>query len=285
MLQIRFDILGIRLSFEGPAEIGRPVEALLERFPETERNRIGSDLRARVAGRSRSFVVDLETEDERQQFELEKPVQVFGLIYSWLFDRLAPADSDSLGLHAAAVASPARTVVLPAPARHGKSTLALALATRGTEVLCDELTILDRGSGKVRPVPVAVGCRSDTFRLLQGRLPSPASQIGGVRLFRVAEPGSSNPLTTVVAVDDSCPDGFDGEPRLGRLTCTEGVIALLRQLRAPDALAHLCRTEENGFGGLVTELAQTLTDVRFYRLSPGRLDSMVDAVESVLAGN
>ncbi len=280
MLQIRFDLFGARLSFDGPLEIGRPVEALLERFPTTTRNEIGPELNARVARRGRSFAVDLEAEGRRRQFELETPVQVFGLIYSWLFDRLAPADSESLGLHAAAVGSPTRMVVLPASANLGKSTLALGLAARGTDVFCDELTLLDRRSGEMRPVPVAIGCRADTFRLLEEQLPPPAAEIGGVRLFRVAEPGSSCRLTAIVVVEAS--GGVGDEPRLGRLTCTEGVIELLRQLRAPDALAGLCRSEERGFGGLVTQLALTLRDVRFYRLSRGRLDSMIDAVESVL---
>ncbi len=282
MLQIGFAIPRISLFFEGPSEILRAVEALLEWFPSASEDRIDSQLNARVTRQGRSFAVSLEAEDRLDRFELDEPVQVFGLIYAWLLDNLAPADSKRLGFHAATVASPTRTVMLPAPAKHGKSTLALALAARGNDVLCDELTVLDRSSGYASPLPLAIGCRADTFRLLQGRLPAPIAEIGGVRLFRVAEPGPPLPLTTVVIVEKPGPGGFCGEPHLNRLTCTEGVIESLRQLRAPDALAHLFRSEEHGFGGLVTGLAKTLKEIRFYSLAPGRLDPMVDAIESVL---
>ncbi len=284
MIQNRFDIAGTSLSYEGPSEILRAVEALLEWFPSTSGIRIPPRLRARVIPKGRSFAVSLEAEKRRDRFELDEPVQVFGLIYAWLFDKLAPADSKTLGLHAATVASPTGALVLPAPAKHGKSTLALALAARGNDVHCDELTFLDRPSGYVSPLPLAIGCRADTFRLLQGRLPAPTAEIGGVRLFRVAEPRPPRPLTTVVIVAKPGPGGYGGEPHLSRLSCTEGIIELLRQLRAPDALAHLFQSEENGFGGLVTELAQTLKKVSFFRLAPGGLDPTVDTIESVLNG-
>jgi hypothetical protein len=90
----------------------------------------------------------------------------------------------------------------------------------------------------------------------------------------------------VAEVDDidlTAPD-FSAEPALTRLRTVDGVLGMLRHLRGFGALEEIVGSTPDGFGGLVASLGAALRDVRFYRLSPGRLPSLVRAIAAGVAG-
>lgn len=73
-----------------------------------------------------------------------------------------------LHLHAGAVASQGRLVILPAASGSGKTSLTARLVAAGCEYFSDEVVLLERGTGRVRPAPVSL-CVKDSGADLLGR--------------------------------------------------------------------------------------------------------------------
>jgi hypothetical protein len=71
-------------------------------------------------------------------------------------------------IHAASVAHRGRALVLAGPSGAGKTTLALALAALGLELLSDELAVLDPASGLVHPYRRRLHVRPGTPELVRG---------------------------------------------------------------------------------------------------------------------
>lgn len=71
-------------------------------------------------------------------------------------------------IHAASVAHRGRALVLAGPSGAGKTTLALALAALGFELLSDELAVLDPASGLVHPYRRRLHVRPGTPELVRG---------------------------------------------------------------------------------------------------------------------
>jgi hypothetical protein len=90
-------------------------------------------------------------------------------------------------------------------------------------------------------------------------------------------------VTTVEDLDAPRPD-FDSEPVLTRLPASEGVLALFRHLRGFGAIKDLSEATPGGFGALLIDLAGAMREVGMYRLTPGRLPAMIEALESVVPG-
>jgi HprK-related kinase A len=72
-----------------------------------------------------------------------------------------------LMLHAAVIARDGRAVILPAPPGSGKSTLCAALVHRGWRLLSDELTLIDRDSGLITPLPRPVSLKNQSIEVIQ----------------------------------------------------------------------------------------------------------------------
>jgi hypothetical protein len=74
---------------------------------------------------------------------------------------------------------------------------------------------------------------------------------------------------------------YDSEPQLMSIPSVAGVIELVKKIH-PAQLGQMIRTE---FGGrmplMVEELSRLVRDARFYKLTPGRLSSMVEAKEAL----
>jgi len=87
-------------------------------------------------------------------------------------------------------------------------------------------------------------------------------------------------VTAVEDLDLPAPD-FEATPALDRLTTTEGILALFRHLRGFGAIRELVDATPGGFGALLIDLAGSLREVAFYRLTPGRLPEMIEAIEGV----
>ena len=74
-------------------------------------------------------------------------------------------DRGDFGLHAAAVEVEGAAILLAAPGRHGKTTLALAFHSRGYRLLTEDTTCCRLASGPLLlPGPTSVRLRPDIFR-------------------------------------------------------------------------------------------------------------------------
>lgn len=76
-----------------------------------------------------------------------------------------------LMLHAAVIARDGRAVILPAPPGSGKSTLCAGLVNRGWRLLSDELTLIDRGTGRITPLPRPVSLKNQSIEVIRAFAP------------------------------------------------------------------------------------------------------------------
>jgi hypothetical protein len=76
-----------------------------------------------------------------------------------------------LMLHAAVIARDGRAMILPAPPGSGKSTLCAGLVNRGWRLLSDELTLIDRTTGLITPLPRPVSLKNESIAVIRSFAP------------------------------------------------------------------------------------------------------------------
>lgn len=189
---------------------------------------------------------------------------------------------DNLVLHAGAVASHGRAVVMPGSSNRGKSTLTAALVRAGFRYLTDEAAALaptlscraypkaialDPGSFSLFPElrPAAIGRSPATSRLFE-QMARREWHIAPETIGTVGEP---TPVHAVV-----CPHWRAGaSTRVARLTPTEALHTLLS-----DAF-------DFGSGGqpVFETLTKLVSEVPVYRVGYGDLDDAIAAVTDLVA--
>jgi HprK-related kinase A len=75
-------------------------------------------------------------------------------------------------IHAAVVGKKGLTLVLPGEPGAGKSTLCAALVNSGWRLLSDELTLIDRQTGLIFPVPRPVSLKNDSIDIIKQAFPA-----------------------------------------------------------------------------------------------------------------
>jgi HprK-related kinase A len=70
-------------------------------------------------------------------------------------------------IHAAVVEKNGLAAILPAPPGSGKSTLAAGLALSGWRLLSDELTLIDRKTGLIQPLPRPVSLKNQSIDVIR----------------------------------------------------------------------------------------------------------------------
>ncbi len=191
-------------------------------------------------------------------------------------------------VHGCALRTPAGALVITAPSRAGKTTLALTLAARGYPLVADDAVILDpspaqgRGRPSLRPLPFVPRARPETavrFGLpVRERLRPP----GRVRL------GDPVPLAAFVLLDRRSPGAGDGgthagaeggvgeRPTLARLRPAEAFRELLGRahFNAPDELS--------GDRGSLSAFLHMTALVPVFRLSyPSGFDALEEAADAI----
>lgn len=76
-----------------------------------------------------------------------------------------------LHMHAGAVAHQGRLILLPAASGSGKTSLTSGLVAAGCTYFSDEVALLDRGTGRVRPAPVSLCVKQGAAKLLARLFP------------------------------------------------------------------------------------------------------------------
>ncbi|MEW6118681.1 MAG: HprK-related kinase A [Pseudomonadota bacterium] len=70
-------------------------------------------------------------------------------------------------IHAAVIEKEGRAAILPAPPGSGKSTLAAGLVLSGWRLLSDELTLIDRKTGMIHPLPRPVSLKNRSIEVIR----------------------------------------------------------------------------------------------------------------------
>lgn len=172
-----------------------------------------------------------------------------------------------LAVHAAAVARGGRAVVLSGPGGTGKTTLALALAARGFEILSDELAVLDPAGRLVFPYRRNVHVRPGTPELVDGmeHLASrPREQLGGGIAWAI-------PHSELGSTLDEAPRALAGvvmlrPHELGRV---EPDIQPLRGSLAAIALMRATWAASRDYAGSLDGLARVVAGAPCIALTPG----------------
>ncbi len=76
-----------------------------------------------------------------------------------------------LMIHAAVVEKNGRAVILPAPSGCGKSTLVAGLVLSGWRLLADELTLIDRKTGRIHALPRPICLKNESIALIRAFSP------------------------------------------------------------------------------------------------------------------
>lgn len=95
------------------------------------------------------------------------PLFEWGL--NWCISTLTGED---IVIHAAVLERNGGTLVLPGDPGSGKSTLCAELCLSGWRLLSDELTIISRATGMVRPMPRPISLKDASIGLIRSRFPN-----------------------------------------------------------------------------------------------------------------
>lgn len=85
---------------------------------------------------------------------------------------IATLSGNDIVIHAAVIEKDGAALVLPGDPGAGKSTLCAALALSDWRLLSDELTIINRQTSMVNPVPRPISLKDRSIRLIQNRFPA-----------------------------------------------------------------------------------------------------------------
>ena len=195
-----------------------------------------------------------------------------------LLQRLMRARRDAIFFHAGSLALEGRALLLIGPKGAGKSTLTLALASRGHRLLGDEQACYRPRTREIlpflRPVGVKPGPRAAAVEQALRRLGRHPERDGMMRLApaellpgRVAV--ESAPLSAVVFLD-----GFAGAPRLDLVTPGRRELGSLQPVGSSLVNAPP--------GERVLQMARMLADARVARLVAGTPDDTAALLEERL---
>jgi len=127
-------------------------------------------------------VVTLEIREEQQGFSLSvngsntqdclQPQEVPAVVQAEVLRAGFHATRPLVGIHGAALCTPTGCLLLPGAPGSGKSTLAAALMAEGYTYLTDELVLILPGTHVIRPLPVSLGLKPGSWRVLGEAFPT-----------------------------------------------------------------------------------------------------------------
>jgi hypothetical protein len=196
-----------------------------------------------------------------------------------LLHRLMGLRPEALFFHAASIGVGGRGALLVGPKGAGKSTLALALAAAGHELLGDETACYLPAAGTIiplrRPVAIKPGPRARAVDEALARVRPPADADGIVRMdvetLLDVPPARTLPLQAVLFLD-----GFGPEPRVDPAAPGRGDLARLQPFSS--SLVAAPRAQR------VFEMARLLGAVRVFRVRHGGPEATAAAVAQALGG-
>jgi hypothetical protein len=185
--------------------------------------------------------------------------------------RIVDAAERLVPLHGALVRGRERALLISGVSGAGKTTLALALAARGYEVLGDDVAMLDPRDGTVRALPRCLHVDARSWDLLRDERLSVPRRFAAHGLLTPADlggsPGARVRVGTVFMMRGSVPY----EPEIKHLSQAEMVVLMESQVRWQG------RTPER----TLDALSRMLGRAACYSLVGGRLGATVELVAAV----
>jgi len=227
---------------------------------------------------ARAGTCDLYVGD-RRVLQGASPSTAFDLL-AWHAMREAVSHSDDFVLvHAGAVSSGGRAIVLPASAGSGKSTLVAGLVRAGMTFYSDEVAAF-AGDGTVSAVPRSIVLKPTSIPVFEPPLPAlPAETAPFLTSTYPLRPGDiGSPEIGVPA-----PVGYIVFPEYEK-DATTALEPITRAQTLVEMATQCFNLEEVGGRGLEV-LARVVDGAGCYRLRVGDLDSAVEAVRSIVEGS
>jgi hypothetical protein len=210
--------------------------------------------------------------------EVSRAPTALGLVDEllWELNRAAIPTAPGIAVHAGAVSSEGRGIVLPAPMDSGKTTLTAGLVAAGLSYLSDEAAVFEPNSGELiaypKPLWLSPGSMA-AFDGLRERVLPEYREPGRMRTYVRPEDlgGSVGPACRVALV--VAPQYLAAAPlRLEPLSRASTLICLAQ---------NAFNLHELGGSGL-DQLGRASSDARGYRLTYGDLDQAVATIRELL---
>ena len=186
---------------------------------------------------------------------------------------IATLSGNDVVIHSAVVEKNGWALILPGDPGSGKSTLCATLALDNWRLLSDELTIIDRNTLAVRPVPRPISLKDQSIRLVQSTFPDTylTKPISDTRKGDIAYAKPCD--RSVLAVDQTAPIGMILYPRYKPESPLE-----ITSISKAFALAKLLENTFNvgllGKQGVV-DAARAIDNAKCFQISYSRFDDLL----------
>jgi HprK-related kinase A len=265
---------GFRVRTNVPG-VGEVLDRLLSAFGAAQAaNGVTYSLVRRRDGASWPFA--LYRDDVRIQ-EVEWPASMIDWVLSDTTTQAIDTSDDYIALHAGAVSSQGRGVILPAPPDSGKTTLVAGLTRAGFSYLSDEVALIDPASGLLHPLPRPLAMDDgslDAIPGLRSTLPSDHESLMRYRFHIAPEDLRKSPVGTPCRVSHVIAPRFEsGSPTtLAPMSRAETVMSLA------ENSFNFRRFGSRGLRALVPVVA----DAKCFRIRFGDLNEAVERVVALL---
>ena len=184
-------------------------------------------------------------------------------------------------VHAGVVGKDENCILLPAAAGSGKSSLTAALAHRGFRYFSDEVALLERGTLKVPPVPLAFCIKKTGWDLIARYFPQlldmPSHRRGDDKIVRYIPP----PTCGVAVAQTSAPVHQIIFPRY-EATASTKLAPLSRSEALGRLMAECLALRERLTKDNVEELIAWISAIDCYQLTFSSLDEACREIERVI---
>lgn len=186
---------------------------------------------------------------------------------------IATLSGNDVVIHSAVVEKNGWALILPGDPGSGKSTLCATLALNDWRLLSDELTIIDRSTLSVRPIPRPISLKDQSIRLVQSIFPNNylTKPISDTRKGDIAYAKPCN--RSVQAVNQTAPIGMILYPRYRPKSSLE-----ITPISKAFALAKLLENTFNvgllGKEGVV-DAAKAISCAKCFQITYSRFDDLL----------
>lgn len=191
---------------------------------------------------------------------------------------IATLSGNDIVIHSAVIEKKRTALLLPGDPGSGKSTLCAALAFSGWRLLSDELTIINRQTLKVRPIPRPISLKDQSIRLIKLLYPEKfiTEPISETRKGDIAYAKPDE--DAVMATNEEAPIGLILFPQYQPGTALE-----VTQISRAFALAKLLENTFNvgllGKEGFV-DAARAIADADCYQVAYSSFDELIPWLNS-----
>jgi biotin carboxyl carrier protein len=209
--------------------------------------------------------------------QVEWPASMIDWVLSDTTTQAIDASDDYIAVHAGAVSSHGRGLILPAPPDSGKTTLVAALTRAGFSYLSDEVALIDPATGLLHPLPRPLAMDNgslDAIPGLRSTLPRDHKSLMRYRFHIPPEDLRDSPVGGPCRVTHVIAPRFDSES-------TTTLTPLSRAATLMCLAENSFNARRFGSRGLRV-LAPLVVDANGYELRFGNLNEAVERIAALM---